>query len=458
MSFRVQSGPNADSPFLFADARTAMRETNTLELEGPFELGEAPPSSGRSAPEYLRWVQSALNRALGTKLIVDGRGGPATRAAVAQFQRRHNLNPDGIVGPTTETALASASAVPAPALIRVGQSDIVRGGTVVTGGTCPTEFAEVVRGWGQYEDKVERLAQAEQDKINKLADLIVATFTTPGCVPLGQITVVGHADQDFHGAAFEKKVSDERAQSVAAALSTAIIKAFKARKINRLAKGAIAFLPSPIGVGATQPDAANVPRVTDRTLNRRVTIQLHQRGAPVPPPDTFDARVERFVKLLATNKVVPDPTGKRTERAKCILGKIRRPGILDVFVDGTAANQTVGPHKVAGNLCSFQGKYDPPPISNADFAKFLGTVSNVLKGPGFAPTVPDDKILSGLSGLILMINEGIIRVERYITLNSSDFGYVGDKTRGTRLSSIFADHLNDENSIYSCYKDFHGNE
>jgi len=449
---------HSESPFLFAEPRTKTSETSIFEVEGPFELGEAVPTPAHAAPEYVRWVQSALNRVLGTKLSIDGRDGPTTRAAVAQFQRAHKLNPDGIVGPTTETALASASAVPAPALIRMGQPDIVRGRPVVTGGTCPTEFAEVVRGWSQYEDKVERLAQAERDKINKLADLIVATFTTPGCVPLGQITVVGHADQDFHGVVFEKKVSDERAQSVAAALSTAIIKAFKARKINRLAKGAIAFLPSPIGVGATQPDAANVPRLTDRVLNRRVTIQLHQRGAPVPPPDTFDARIERFVKLLATNKVVPDPTGKRTERVKCILDKIRRPGILDVFVDGGAANETVGPHKVAGNLCSFQGKYDPPPISNADFAKFLGTVSKVLKGPGFAPTVPDDKILSGLSGLILVINEGIIRVERYITLNSTDFGYVGDKTRGTRLSSIFADHLNDENSIYSCYKDFHGNE
>src|SRR5262249_19194799 len=138
--------------------------------------------------------------------------------------------------------------------------------------------------------------------------------------------------------------------------------------------------------------------------------------------------------------------------------KIRQEGILDVFVDGTAANQTVGTKRVGGNLCSFTGNYDPPQLSETEFAKFLGTVSSVLKGPGFAPTVPDEKILQGLSGLIFMINEGIIRVERYITLNSSDFGYVGDKTRGTRLSSIFADHLNDEKSIYSCYKDFKGNE
>jgi hypothetical protein len=331
-------------------------------------------------------------------------------------------------------------------------------GNAVAGSGCPAEVAEVIHGWGQYADTVERLPQAERDRIGRIADLVVASFTTPGCVPLGQIIVLGHADQDFHGVAFEKKVSNERAQSVAAALSSAIIKAFKARKIGRLTKGAIAFLPSPAGVGATQPDPANVPRVTDRTLNRRVTIQVRQRGAPVPEPDTFDARVERFLKLLATNKVVPDPLGKRTERAKCILGKIRRPGVLDVFVDGTAANQTVGPHKVGGNLCSFEGKYDPPAISNADFAKFLGTVNSALRGPGFGPGVPDNKILAGLSELIFMIDEGIIRVERYITLNSSDFGYVGDKTRGTRLSSIFADHLSDANSIYSCYKDFHGNE
>jgi hypothetical protein len=385
MSLRAPDLTDTGGPFLFPAARTETRQPDTLDLEGPFELGELGESPARSAPD-------------------------------------------------------------------VGSE------TPVVGSGCPAEVAEVIHGWGQYQDTVERLPQAERDKISRIADLVVASFTTPGCVPLGQITVVGHADKDFHGAAFEKKVSDERAQSVAAALSTAIIKAFRARKIGHLAKGAIAFLPSPIGIGATQPDPANVPRVTDRTLNRRATIQLRQRGAPVPPPDTFDARVERFLRLLATNKVVPDPSGKRTERAKCILGKIRRPGILDLFVDGTAANQTVGPHKVGGNLCSFEGKYDPPVLSNADFAKFLGTVNSVLKGPGFGPTVPDDKILSGLSGLIFMINEGIIRVERYITLNSSDFGYVGDKTRGTRLSSIFADHLNDANSIYSCYKDFHGNE
>jgi len=325
-------------------------------------------------------------------------------------------------------------------------------------GVCPAGVDEIIRGWGQYKDRVDLLPGPEQNKIEQIAELIVTSFITEGCIPLGQIAIVGHADKDFHGPDFEKKVSVERATSVAATLASAIIAGFKKHGIGHLAKGAIAFIPSPTGVGATQPDAANIPHVKDRTLNRRVEIHVRQRGAPVPPPDTFERRIARFLDLLKTKKVDPDPSGKRTGRARCILSKILRPGILDLFVDGTAANDTVGTQRVNGNLCSFQGKYDPPPISSADLAKFTSTVSLVLKGPGFAPKVSDDKILKGLSGLIFMINEGIIRVERYITLNSSDFGYTGDKTRGTRLSSIFADHLDDENSIYSCYKDFTGNE
>ena len=75
---------------------------------------------------------------------------------------------------------------------------------------CPPEIAETIRGWGQYRDQVKLLPPAEQEKISKIADLIVTSFVTSNCVPLGQIKVIGHADHDFHGEAFEKKVSDER--------------------------------------------------------------------------------------------------------------------------------------------------------------------------------------------------------------------------------------------------------
>jgi 8-amino-7-oxononanoate synthase len=327
---------------------------------------------------------------------------------------------------------------------------------------CLMDVDEVIRGWGQYQTFLQtnsaQLPRQERDKITTLADLVVTSFAKPGCSPLGQITIVGHADHDARGPEFEKKISSERATSVAVALAKAIMDLWKVRRMPPFQKGAVAFLPRPKGVGATRPDPFNVPVVKNRELNRRVEIGIRPRGAPVPPPDTCEARVTRFLKLLGTRLVDPDPTGKRTVRARCILRKICRQGVLDLFVNGLASNETIGGRFIGEKLVSWTGNYDPPPLSRADFLKFLGTVSSILKGPGFAPRQSDDQILKGLSQLILMINEGIVGVERYITLNSSDFGYTGDRTRGTRLSSIFADHLEDENSIYSCYKDFHGGE
>jgi N-acetylmuramoyl-L-alanine amidase len=49
-------------------------------------------------------VQRALHRA-GHRILVDGHYGPETDIAVARFQRKHGLEPDGVVGPQTWTVL-----------------------------------------------------------------------------------------------------------------------------------------------------------------------------------------------------------------------------------------------------------------------------------------------------------------------------------------------------------------
>lgn len=64
----------------------------------------------RSSPDYIRWVQSYLNRLLGLRLAIDGISGPATRSAVRSFQQQNGLTVDGIVGPVTEGALIRAGA------------------------------------------------------------------------------------------------------------------------------------------------------------------------------------------------------------------------------------------------------------------------------------------------------------------------------------------------------------
>jgi hypothetical protein len=56
----------------------------------------------------MRWVQSALNDALGLRLPVHGMTDAPTRSAIRSFQQREGLPVDGIVGPDTERKLIAA--------------------------------------------------------------------------------------------------------------------------------------------------------------------------------------------------------------------------------------------------------------------------------------------------------------------------------------------------------------
>ena len=62
----------------------------------------------------MRAIQAALN-ALGYSLAEDGRFGPRTKAAVADFQRANGLKADGIPGPVTCAALELRLATTRPA-------------------------------------------------------------------------------------------------------------------------------------------------------------------------------------------------------------------------------------------------------------------------------------------------------------------------------------------------------
>lgn len=65
------------------------------------QLGlQRPPLTGRDVSE----VQRALRRA-GHRIPIDGHFGLETKIAVARFQRKHGLEPDGMVGPQTWSAL-----------------------------------------------------------------------------------------------------------------------------------------------------------------------------------------------------------------------------------------------------------------------------------------------------------------------------------------------------------------
>jgi peptidoglycan hydrolase-like protein with peptidoglycan-binding domain len=69
-------------------------------------------SSGASVTK----LQAAMNRVFSgyaaMPLVVDGDFGPATKAAVVEFQRRTNIGADGIVGPQTWSELAKYGVKP----------------------------------------------------------------------------------------------------------------------------------------------------------------------------------------------------------------------------------------------------------------------------------------------------------------------------------------------------------
>lgn len=58
--------------------------------------------------EFVRWVQSSLNRVSGSRLPVNGVMNRATRTALRRFQEQQGLPADGIAGPGAEKALLDA--------------------------------------------------------------------------------------------------------------------------------------------------------------------------------------------------------------------------------------------------------------------------------------------------------------------------------------------------------------
>lgn len=107
-------GPSTDS------AIRSFQRVHGLPVDGTvgpmtYRALSTPPKTSRFARQLslrhpilkgqdVTRIQRALRRA-GYRIPVDGRFGPATDFAVSRFQRKHGLDPDGMVGPRTWAAL-----------------------------------------------------------------------------------------------------------------------------------------------------------------------------------------------------------------------------------------------------------------------------------------------------------------------------------------------------------------
>ncbi len=127
--------------------------------------------------EYIRWVQSTLNRILGMRLPLDGVLTSATRSAIRSFQERENLPGTGIVGPDTERALIAARSGQSPGAGAMKTAEPGMTGPAEPSGTppepdSPKPAAEFDFEWesfnpGGTQDK----AAARQDQIAFEAEL-----------------------------------------------------------------------------------------------------------------------------------------------------------------------------------------------------------------------------------------------------------------------------------------------
>ena len=82
-----------------------MGRNRPTRLPEPQAGARAAASAG--SPEYVRWLQSTLNRAIGGTLPIDGVMSAAVRDAIRDFQRNNRLPVSGYIGPDTECGAAA---------------------------------------------------------------------------------------------------------------------------------------------------------------------------------------------------------------------------------------------------------------------------------------------------------------------------------------------------------------
>ncbi|MER2526870.1 MAG: hypothetical protein ABTR07_02965 [Candidatus Competibacter denitrificans] len=326
-----------------------------------------------------------------------------------------------------------------------------------SGVSCPGPVTETIINWGQYSHMV---PSGQKPTIDKLADLIVSSFAQSLCPPFRKVTVVGHADKDWHGAGKEMRVSFDRAMAVQKELTEAVKKLWSDRNMG----------PPPVGGvdwEARGEGAKHMIAGPYHAENRRVEVTLIRSGAPIPPrppADTTKNRIDRSADLLKQKPIPGDSGDIQRTRLRCVFEKMRNnPNVEDMFLDGlkkvilNGDNKRVtgpdgkvhfvwapGPPKEFPGV-SYKGNYGILP--EEEFLKFFDTVRRLLNGSNFARTQPDDIVLSALGDLDTRIFWAIRKVDEHLAIN----GIASDKTR-VKMNNLISQQQNNPNSIYACYK------
>jgi hypothetical protein len=413
-------------------------------------------------PAYLRLL-SRLCREAAEQTEADVEAGPVAAPPVRETEDREGeeITPAALRELQSELSSASTAAQAEQETPQSGHPQ------------CVNSTYEI-SGFPEYAVRPDQLSIQQQTLLAQIASEIAASFATN--TPIVAVLAVGHADVALRKpaaerAAFEHAISQQRAENVIGLIMNEV------RQRAGAASGTFisAMQTRSLGVGSTQRLMMNPRTEFERGINRRVVVLLARCSLPpdpVPPVDDgqrLKQNVERLLKLTETRRVDPDSTGQRTARARCLLQKLLKPGVVHVFVDGGVANETINGHKagyydclVPGRNVGWKGNYDSTrnPMPREEFMKFLATAKPILNN--IDPSQSDDMMLKALGDLTYRIDLGIEMTDQYIALMGmmSDpwvkllfqkDGFAGDAAR-KKLQSIYRNNLNDDNNIYSCWK------
>lgn len=141
---------------------------------GPVKLTGSVGRGGKNKPEDVKAVQAALNNRAKAGLVVDGKCGSKTIAAIAAFQKAMGMaHPDGLVEPGKQT-LDALNGAKVPAGDKAGAEPAAPGGTAKAASDDSSAAIEAAaKAVKEIADRDKQLLQSCSGWVKKITDMLV---------------------------------------------------------------------------------------------------------------------------------------------------------------------------------------------------------------------------------------------------------------------------------------------
>jgi hypothetical protein len=280
-----------------------------------------------------------------------------------------------------------------------------------------------ISDYPRYAINVTQLPPSHQEEMKRVAKALVGALIAGKDVT---VIVIGHADFDAQGRAFEDKVSDERALGAASALNHFVDQEAALTMLSDELKNRL-YIAS-VGVGTLHPVVLRPQNEEDRKANRRVEIQWEVQDHPPAPPFRFDD----CVRVLA-GQSPPGPTRRMT----CVCQKLQAGSNVKSYYYRYEAHNIIPGAAGLPHLTDDQWEA----ARKALFGYFRHDISSINRVAGLS----DAQKAEALKALDLQVGTDIYNWSTKIVAE----GAMGNLEQAV-LSDI-KDRMADPNHTYSCY-------